>query len=344
MLENRLTWFKNSDCAAFSLRRVIFAVLLCCLAAVGALACQVPVFRYALERWSPDRYNVVILTQGELSEEQESMLQPLLTTQRSGKEPLVELTKVDLKKSPDTKLENLWKEYATPDQQSLMIAMYPGRSSLMKQVAYAGPISNENVAAMIDSPIRQELIRRLTGGDSAVWILVESGDKVKDAAALEALEKQLLADTKRLVLPSAEEMEVSQSVLDDAKIKLKIGFSVLSVKRDDPREKFLLDCLLKSEPDLSDYNQEPIAFPVFGRGIVLYAVVGKGITPDVISAATSFIVGPCSCQVKEQNPGFDLLLDFDWDAAVGDTLVSVPVGTVQAAPKLLTIPPGKSKK
>jgi hypothetical protein len=118
----------------------------------------------------------------------------------------------------------------------------------------------------------------------------------------------------------------------------------MTVKRDDPREKFLLNCLLKSEPDLSEYGQEPIAFPVFGRGIVLYAIIGKGITPEVISAATSFIVGPCSCQVKEQNPGFDLLLNFDWEAAVGDTLVSVPVGSVPTAPKLLTIPPGKTKK
>jgi hypothetical protein len=302
------------------------------------------VFRYALERWSPDRYNVLVLSQGELSSEDESKLKPLLATQPSGKDTVVELTKVDLKKSPDPKLEKLWKDHATADQKSLMVALYPNRSSLKNQVAYAAPISSESVAGIIDSPKRQELIRRLTGGDSAVWVLVESGDKAKDVAAVEALEKQLLADTKRLALPSAEEMEVSQAVLDEAKIKLKIGFSVLTVKRDDPREKFLLNCLLKSEPDLSEYSQEPIAFPVFGRGIVLYAIIGKGITPEVISAATSFIVGPCSCQVKEQNPGFDLLLNFDWDAAVGDTLVSVPVGSVPTAPKLLTIPPGRNKK
>lgn len=322
---------------------MLFALLLSVVVTFGALACQVPVFRYALERWSPDRYNLVVLSQGALSPEVEKSLKKLHDSRPSGIDPTVELTKVDLHSSSDPKYTHLWKQHAQSDAQSLMIAMYPNRSSLRNQVAHTSAISEQSVSAVIDSPVRRELIRRLTGGDSAVWILVESGDKVKDATALETLETQLLADTKRLALPSAEEMEISQAVLDEAKIKLKIGFSVLSVKRDDASEKFLLDCLLNSEPDLAEYSKEPIAFPVFGRGIVLYAVVGKGITADVISSATSFIVGPCSCQVKEQNPGFDLLLNFDWDSAIGDTLVSVPAGVAEAAPKLLTIPPGKKK-
>jgi hypothetical protein len=44
--------------------------------------------------------------------------------------------------------------------------------------------------------------------------------------------------------------------------------------------------------------------------------------------------------VKEQNPGFDLLLDVDWAAAVGDVLVSDPPSSVGTKPKLLTIPSG----
>jgi hypothetical protein len=323
-------------------RTTLLATAICLLMAMGALACQVPVFRYALERWTPDRYTVLVLSEGELPATNDSMLKPLMANQPGGKSTIVELTKVNIKKSVDPKLEKIWKDHGKADQ-SLMVAFYPGRSALKGQVAYQAPISSQSVETMIDSPVRQELVKRLTSGDSAVWILVESGDKSKDAAAAETLEKQLLADTKRLVLPSAQEMEVSETVLNDAKIKLKIGFSVLSVKRDDPKEKFLLDCLLNSEPDLKEYSQEPIAFPVFGRGIALYAIVGKGISADVISSATSFIVGPCSCQVKEQNPGFDLLLNIDWEAAVGDTLVSVPVGSVESAPKLLTIPPGKKK-
>ncbi len=313
------------------------------VASVGVLACQVPVFRYALERWTPDRYQVVVLSRGKLSEASEALLKPLQGKDPSGKDAIVDLSLVDLSQAADADSEMMYQNVAPKGDQPMLVAMYPGRSSLRKQVAWSSPLSADSIATMIDSPVRQELIRRLTSGDSAVWIFVESGQKEKDTAALEALEKQLEADTKRLALPSAEEMEISKAVLDEAKIRLKISFSVLRVKRDDPKEKFLVDCLLKSEPDLNEYKDEPIVFPVFGRGIVLYAIVGKGISAEVISSATSFIVGPCSCQVKEQNPGFDLLLKCDWSEAVGETLVSVPVGSVETAPKLRTIPPGKKK-
>ncbi len=72
-----------------------------------------------------------------------------------------------------------------------------------------------------------------------------------------------------------------------------------------------------SEADLKELH-EPMAFPVFGRGRVLYALIGKGINPDMIRRACEFMVGPCSCQVKAQNPGFDLLTNYNWEQAVGD--------------------------
>jgi hypothetical protein len=36
--------------------------------------------------------------------------------------------------------------------------------------------------------------------------------------------------------------------------------------------------------------------------------------PQVIEQAAKFLCGACSCLVKEQNPGFDLLLTSDWDS------------------------------
>ena len=40
------------------------------LLACQALACQVPVFRYALARWQTDNYHVVVVHQAPLTEEQ----------------------------------------------------------------------------------------------------------------------------------------------------------------------------------------------------------------------------------------------------------------------------------
>ena len=84
-----------------------------------------------------------------------------------------------------------------------------------------------------------------------------------------------------------------------------------------------------------------MGFSVFGRGRVLYALVGKGIMPETIDTACAFMVGPCSCQVKNQNPGFDLLLSHDWESVTAGSMISDALPEETATPKLLTIPPGR---
>ena len=84
-----------------------------------------------------------------------------------------------------------------------------------------------------------------------------------------------------------------------------------------------------------------MAFPVLGRGRVLYALVGKGISEDTIAMASSFVVGPCSCQVKNLNPGFDLLLSVNWDEQLAGPKLSKEVPEATSEPVLLTIPPGR---
>ncbi len=225
-----------------------------------------------------------------------------------------------------------------------MVALYPERSSVdAEQVAFTSSISDSDVSLVVNSPVRDQIIKNLSDGNSAVWILVESGHAEKDQAALQTLQAQLEKDREWLKLPSPEEMEISADLLASTKIRLAIQFSVVSVKKDNPQEKFLVDCLLNSESDLRGFD-EPIAFPVFGRGRVLYAVVGQGIAADTIRKASAFIVGPCSCQVKEQNPGFDLLLSCDWADMVGETFISEPIPESNSEPRLLTIPAGRSKR
>jgi hypothetical protein len=75
----------------------------------------------------------------------------------------------------------------------------------------------------------------------------------------------------------------------------------------------LAGMLVRCESDLAD-RSEALAFPVFGRGRALWPLVGRGINAKNVQEASEFLVGACSCQVKEQNPGFDLLLSADWDS------------------------------
>ena len=104
--------------------------------------------------------------------------------------------------------------------------------------------------------------------------------------------------------------------------------------------------LVRCEPDLAD-RSDPIVFPVFGRGRALLPLIGAGITEKNIQDAAAFLVGPCSCQVKELNPGFDLLLSADWDSLLstnGQQLTaiqtrSLPLPTSREA-ELVPIPSG----
>src|SRR5690348_9305337 len=62
-----------------SLAATPFAVVLAF--AAMACACNVPVFRFALERWSPDVYRVTVLHRGPLSDMQRDLLRPLEDSQ-----------------------------------------------------------------------------------------------------------------------------------------------------------------------------------------------------------------------------------------------------------------------
>ena len=51
-------------------------------------------------------------------------------------------------------------------------------------------------------------------------------------------------------------------------------------------------------------------------GAALGAWPAKGFGDDQIDEACLFLLGACSCQVKRMNPGWDLLLNVDWDGAL----------------------------
>lgn len=313
-----------------------FAIIIFLSASV-MFACQVPVFRYALERWNPEAYPIVVVTPNEPSESEKQQWMGDQSERFSSYVRIEWKTPNELR---DPAIRDRWAE--AENKTGLVVAYYPDKSELRQTIAHASPLGRNSFESLLNSPARQEITKRLASGQSAVWMLLESGDLQKDQAARTAIETQLSLDKEWLKLPTAEEMEIKQEVLDSVKIKLQVDFSVLSIKRDDPAERFLIDSLLNSEEDLNSF-QEPIAFPIFGRGLVLYALVGKGINGDTIRAASKFVCGPCSCQVKEQNPGFDLLLEHQWNESIGEIFISQPIPGTGAQPKLLTIPPGRKK-
>lgn len=311
------------------------------LLATSVLACQVPVFRYALERWSADKYEVWIVHDGILDATSQALVDKLKSLALPNNANL-EIQTVPSSDLREKRLVELWKTRIENDK-PLIVVLYPRSArEVPDRILAALSFTELHVNQILHSPVREQIAQRLSSGQSAVWIFIPSGNATQDAAALKLLNARMTVNRERLTVPTAEELEIEPAILARSKIPLRIEFTIVTLERKDSREAFLLESLMKSESELD--ATQPLAFPVFGRGRVLYALVGAGIISENIDAACQFMAGPCSCQVKNQNPGFDLLINSDWDAAVAGSIISAAIPEDDAEPRLLSIPPGRASK
>jgi len=317
---------------ALQARRIASALTCLVAASAVASACDVPVFRYALERWTPDPYEVLVFHRGPLPAARQACLDRLTrsTADTGGNANLVVRT-VDLSGDVPASFHALWtreKSAAPP----WMVLVYP-RSHIGRRRVWSGPLDDTSVAAILDSPVRTEMADRIVGGQTAVWVLIEGGDKAKDDAAEAMLRKELALMPGRLSLPP----ELAEEVPHLAS-HLRIEFSVLRIRLKDPAEQVLTAMFLRSEGDLqTTYAGEPVVFPVYGRGRTLCALVGQGIRPGTILMGCRFLVGRCACEFKDENPGVDLLMNYPWRQSLTVSVVDMielptPIGQGDTVP------------
>ncbi len=205
--------------------------------------------------------------------------------------------------------------FSITEADTLKIELRQPASMRNDEVIWSAEYSAANAALLVDSPARKEIAERLGNGESAVWVLLESGDAAKDAEASKFLDERLDYLSGVMELPALDQQDVKNGLVSIPGDGLRLAFSTLKVKRDDPAEAAFVAMLLASESDLSEFD-EPIVFPIFGQGRVLYALVGKGIKVETVDHAAQFLIGSCSCQVKEQNPGVDIVMAVDWKKMV----------------------------
>lgn len=308
--------------------------------AASVWACQVPVFRFALERWSPDPYRLMVALGpgGSLSEDETAVVDVL----KNAWEP--EGLSANLIVSEPEKGENA-------SAAARLELRYPQKYWGQDMPAvWSGELTRENAKRILDSPLRRELAKRLLSGESAVWVLVESGEPEADRLAEETLRTASAEVKEHMQIPedvvhldALERGEAGMPVDPDnvlrAPVPLKIEFSTLRLSRKDPEEQILLAMLLQLEKDLSQMADQPMAFPVFGRGRVLEPLIGAGIHRDNVLDYASYLCGACSCQVKDQNPGMDLLICAGWDAALdgSETVVDKVLPPLEGVAALLGV-------
>lgn len=302
-------------------------IVLLALLAARADACTVPVFRYALERWPADDYEAVVFHRGPLDEESRALIAAFEKRAEEASANLVVRT-ADLESAElDPELARVWKSEVGRGEPSgepglelpHLVLRFP-RGVAPFDVLWHAKLDRSSVDTVIDSPLRRQVRDRLVAGDTAAWIFIPSGDEKADGAAWKTLETELRRLEREIELPEilASDLELVGMTRED-EARLKIAFPLFRLERSEVAESAFLAMLLRCEPGLlprPDALLRPMALPIFGRGRVLYALVAGGIHPGTIEEAARFLTGPCSCQVKEKNPGVDLLLDASWDELV----------------------------
>ncbi len=323
------------------LRTIVLFALMSLLVAASH-ACSVPVFRYALEHWDAAPFDAFVFHRGPLGESERAAMRDLGEDGLAGKlHANVAVHDVDLAQDPAAELVEMWTQSAD-GKLPWIVAKFPA-TNRGSHIFWSAPFTADSAAQLLDSPARKEIIQRLGEGQSAVWLLLESGDAAKDSAAADLLEARLKHLASVLQLPKLDAQDIANGLVSTGQDGLHLEFSTLRIRRGDVAEQALIRMLLGAETDLAE-TKNPLVVPVFGQGRALYALVGDGIKTEAIDKAATFLIGKCSCEVKERNPGFDLLLAADWKALLAAQNAGIPdlptmAELTKSAPVTVTISP-----
>ncbi len=307
--------------------------------------CNIPVFRYALERWRPDNCKIILFTDGAIAPESQTLCQGM-ENEGLAKKSNVEWTRIDIRDESNKEHRELWSSIqkdARPELPYALVQTSLGQGKLVNN--WRGSLGRLSKANLLDSPVRQKLIQRILSGDSAVWLILKSSDNVGSEKVKRRLTEQLKSLESQLELPEGIGLPGSEL---HSEVPLLLRFTVIEIDPKDPQEEYLTQLFSGFHPEALIAN-DPLVIPVFGRGRALEVIPASRLDEGLIGDLAKFFTTACSCQVKEKNPGFDLLLSVDWNRELFGEFGVVPsqdegekrTNSTPSRPKLLTIPPGK---
>ncbi|MBL9133153.1 MAG: hypothetical protein JNG86_18225 [Verrucomicrobiaceae bacterium] len=249
----------------------------------AAVCCTIPVFRFALDRWESDAFRLVLPQDIAARPEVIDLLRPL---RAGGKANL------DIQTARDGSI-------------SAPCLFFPKNESTP---LWTGEFSPETLALLLDSPARQTLRSHILAGDSVTWVLVDAATADDDATAAH-IEKRLKFLEQAAALPIQDPNDPDSQLGPGP--PLKLAFKSMRLKLTDPSEKPLISML--AGPDGKVDAASPFAAAVFARGRVLGAWPLDILDDAALEEACMFLIGRCSCRVKNQNPGWDILMNIDWE-------------------------------
>jgi hypothetical protein len=175
-------------------------------------------------------------------------------------------------------------------------------------IVWAGPLAEVEQVLAVSRP-EQELARRLLSGEAVVWLVLRGSDAERANGATKLVKEQLPTLMNEIELPAGVGLPGSELL---SRIPLEVRFSVLEVPAKEAANSLLRRTAIARSREPVDAATTLIV-PVFGRGRAVQVLTLDELDADVIADSSRFLCGACSCQVKQLNPGFDLLLPVAWE-------------------------------
>jgi hypothetical protein len=144
------------------------------------------------------------------------------------------------------------------------------------------------LAGLGSSPLREKVAAELMAGKLCVMLYLKTDNKEKDEKGLNTLRSTLASSPFGNII------------------------SVVELSRNSRDEQHFASMLLNVEDDLKDI-QQPMLFGIFGRFKALEPLLGKGISEENISLMIDYFTAECSCLIKDDLPGTDILSPNKWD-------------------------------
>ncbi|HPN84942.1 MAG TPA: hypothetical protein PK821_06360 [Victivallales bacterium] len=290
--------------------KVLLLVFFLVIGESMAQACTTPVFRHALEYWPASPFRLVIPSDANpFSESEQKALKALKVAEDAG---LLNISTVkDSDKDLSESERELLKTYKSEERGNRQALLFFPLDSQLPELSIPLKLEPGAVMRILNSPMREEIAKQILSGKTAVWLLVEGEDKAKNDHVAEMITAKLAKLNKDLHLSDMAEDETVESIQTGSAIEIKIDFSLMRIRPDDPQETYLVETLKNLLYEFKPGQQ--ILAAIYARGRAIQVLSEDEITEDSIKQIASFLVGPCSCLVKAENPGIDLLFAVEWE-------------------------------
>jgi len=183
------------------------------------------------------------------------------------------------------------------------------------------PLSTQNLDKILNSPARKEFVGKILNGDSLVFLLLEGSNSKQNNKIADTILKNIPLLENQIKLPH-EYVDIPKEDLKIYDTNIVFKLSMMRLSRTNLQEQVFINILTKSLPESIYKKSEPILFPVFARGRMLSALREKDVNYKTLKKMCEYVAGECSCEIKSQNPGFDIFIPLGWNFEKNKSLIS----------------------